>query len=228
MPFYAVARGRNVGVYKTWNECKKEVLGFKFPSFRKFDTQEEAEAFIEGRVKSKTKDNNERKLKIKKTAKNIYVSESDFYPDYYVYTDGSCHHNGRKNAVAGIGIYFGSNDPRNVSKRVVGKQTNNVAELTAILETYNIIENDVKKGIKIVIGTDSEYVIKCLTSYGERCSKKMWVDPIPNRELVKQVYETYKDMENVKFMHIKAHTKGIDIHSVGNENADRLANMALE
>lgn len=228
MPFYAVARGRKVGIYNTWDECKKQVLGYKFPSFRKFDTQQEAQSFIEVRVLPKKITNKERKPKNVKSFKNIYDSESEFNPTYFVYTDGSCHHNGRKNAVAGIGIYFGQDDPRNVSKRVVGKQTNNVAELTAILDTYSIIEDDLKRGEKVVIASDSEYAIRCATSYGEKCSKKNWSEPIPNRELVKQLYKTYKEVENVKFMYVKAHTNKSDIHSVGNYNADRLANMALE
>ena len=66
---------------------------------------------------------------------NIYLypektDSTSFVPDYYVYTDGSCHNNGQKNASAGI-IYFGENDDRNVSKKIMGKQTNNAAELKA-------------------------------------------------------------------------------------------------
>ena len=58
----------------------------------------------------------------------------------FVYTDGACSNNGKSNALAGIGIYFGPNDGRNVSRLVTGKQTNNVAELTAIIEAYNIVK----------------------------------------------------------------------------------------
>jgi DNA-binding transcriptional regulator GbsR (MarR family) len=38
--------------------------------------------------------------------------EPPFTPDYYVYTDGACSKNGKLNAKAGIGIYFGENDKR--------------------------------------------------------------------------------------------------------------------
>ena len=41
-----------------------------------------------------------------------------FIPDYYVYTDGACSNNGKNNALAGIGIFFGINDIRNVSKKI--------------------------------------------------------------------------------------------------------------
>ena len=82
--------------------------------------------------------------------------------DYYVYTDGACSKNGYKNAKAGYGIYFGEKDPRNVSKKIVGKQTNNVAELTAVIEAYYIIKEEASNGKKICIVTDSDYVLKCV------------------------------------------------------------------
>ena len=34
-------------------------------------------------------------------------NENNFIPDYYVYTDGACSNNGKCNAQAGIGIFFG-------------------------------------------------------------------------------------------------------------------------
>ena len=41
---------------------------------------------------------------------------------------------------AGIGVFLGLNDPRNVSRRVEGKQTNNTAELQAIIDVFKILE----------------------------------------------------------------------------------------
>jgi len=151
----------------------------------------------------------------------------NFIPEYYVYTDGACSNNGKYNALAGIGIFFGLDDIRNVSKKIEGKQTNNTAELSAIIETYSIIENDIINDKKIAIVTDSKYAMKCISSYGEKCHKKNWNIDIPNKELVKKIYEMYKDKLNIKFIHIKAHTNNTDIHSLGNYNADKLANMAI-
>ena len=155
------------------------------------------------------------------------IKNDIFIPDYYVYTDGACSNNGKENALAGIGIFFGINDIRNISKKIDGKQTNNIAELTAIIETYNIRENDIKNGKRVIIVTDSEYAIKCVSSYGKKCYEKGWKKDIPNKELVKNAYEIYKDKINIQFMHIKSHTNNIDIHSIGNDNADKLANMAI-
>ena len=157
-------------------------------------------------------------------------SGDDNNVDYYVYTDGACSNNGKPSAKAGMGIYFGPNDSRNVSRKVDGKQTNNVAELSAIIEAYNIVKPDIDAGKHIVIATDSEYVMKCVSTYGKKMKAKNYMKkgaPIPNASLVKEAYEQYSSTPNVSFKHIRAHTKRSDIHSVGNDNADRLANEAI-
>jgi ribonuclease HI len=145
---------------------------------------------------------------------------------YYVYTDGACSNNGKKNATAGIGIYFGHDDPRNVSQRIEGKQTNNTAELGAILHLYTILEQDILSGKKIGIVTDSIYAIRCATTYGKKCSDKAWKIDIPNKEMVKKAYELYS-VTNVEFIHVMGHTKNTDVHSLGNKEADRLATQSI-
>lgn len=148
--------------------------------------------------------------------------------DYFVYTDGACSNNGRANARAGLGVYFSEGDTRNLSKLVVGKQTNNTAELSAVLEAYHLIQEDLKAGKNIGVVTDSEYVLKCVGSYGEKCERVGWKKkkPIPNVELLKEVYLLYKD-SGVEFIHIDAHTGRQDAHSLGNEGADKLAVAAI-
>ena len=199
-----------MGVFQTWDECNRAVKGYKKAAYKKFDTKQEAEEFV---------------------ANNGVLQETssvgvlvDFEPDYYVYTDGACSKNGTRIASAGIGIYFGNDDPRNVSEKLLGKQTNNLAELTAIVKTHAIIRSDLLSGKKVAIVTDSEYAIKCVSTYGEKCYKQNWNVDIPNKELVKTAYELYKDNStNVRFIHIRAHTQKMDIHSIGNDQADKLA-----
>ena len=219
MSFYAVANGRTIGIFLNWNDCNNSVKGYKNAIYKKFDTREQAENFI------RTNDKNTNDTNIQK--QHNITSLVDFNPEYYDYTDGACSNNGKYNALSGIGIFFGIDDNRNVSKKIEGKQTNNTAELTAIIETYYIIENDIRNGTKITIVTDSEYAIKCVSYYGLKCYNKGWRDDIPNKELVKTIYELYKDKLNIRFLHIKAHTNNTDIHSFGNDNADKLAVLAI-
>ncbi|XP_068678343.1 ribonuclease H1-like [Montipora foliosa] len=46
--YYAVRRGRKIGVFRTWRECEKYVKGFPGARFKKFSTNEEAENFVCG------------------------------------------------------------------------------------------------------------------------------------------------------------------------------------
>ena len=56
----------------------------------------------------------------------------------------------------------------------------------------------------IIIYTDSEYVIKCATTYGEKCSNKNWLrTTIPNYSLVKQIYGLFKANPQFELFHIK-------------------------
>ena len=103
--------------------------GVKEKRCKKFETRGEAESFIQVNQISKT------------AIIHRPLIEHDEI-DYYVYTDGACSNNGKASACAGIGIFFGKDDIRNVSRKVVGKQTNNTAELTAIIDTYPVIYLD--------------------------------------------------------------------------------------
>ena len=219
--FYAVANGRNIGIFLSWDECSNSVKRHKCAVYKKFKTQEEADEFLENNLKK-----NEEPLHPVENRKTHDESFCEiFTPDYYVYTDGACSNNGRENAMAGIGIFFAIDDPRNVSRALEGKQTNNSAELTAIIELYSIIKEDIISGKKISIVTDSEYAIKCVGKYGEK-SSLLDFEKIPNGELVRTIYKLYKDSD-VEFIHIKAHTKKEDIHSLGNYYADKLANRGI-
>ena len=213
--FYAVAKGHQTGIFNNWNDCKINTDGYKGKLFKKFNTKEEAEKFILEPPQSKIKKN------------VLEIENSTFEADYYVYTNSSCLNNGKKNAVAGFGIYFGENDIRNISQKVIGKQSNNTGELGAILHLYDIIENDILSGKKIGIVSDSEYAIMCATTYGKKCNDTHWIKDIPNKDMVKKVFELYNDKHNIVFLHIMSHTDKTDIHSIGNVTADKLANKAI-
>lgn len=193
--FYAVKNGRVKDIYENWESCKQQVQGFKGAQFKKFKTKQEAIDYMNDIVED-------------------YINDK-----VYVYCDGSCIHNGMPNAKAGIGIYFGENDPRNVSETING-HSNNIAELTAMIRIYNYVKKDV------TIVSDSKYALHCVKEYGKKQEKYLWKNNIPNQELVKQLYETYKNT-NIQFMHVYAHTNKKDIHSIGNAMADKLAYDAI-
>ncbi|XP_075221758.1 uncharacterized protein LOC142324724 [Lycorma delicatula] len=46
MPCYAVAKGKKIGVYDSWEKCKEQIQGFRGARYKKFNTHKEAEDFI--------------------------------------------------------------------------------------------------------------------------------------------------------------------------------------
>jgi len=148
-----------------------------------------------------------------------------------VYIDGACSNNGKPNAMAGYGIFFEANDKRNESKRVEGKQSNNTGELTAFIRTFEILKEEIEEKQQVHLYTDSEYVIKCITTYGAKLEKNNWKnskDQIPpNLKLVQKAYNLFKNVRTVILHHIEAHTNKDDVHSRGNAEADRLARLSI-
>ena len=203
--YYAIRVGRVPGIYKTWDECKAQTYKYPGAEFKSFTSKEEAQNWINP----------------------LDVEESD--EEYInVFTDGACSNNGKKNASAGIGVYFGEDDPRNYSRKLSSKSkhTNNVAELKAIIQAYNILEKEIKNGEKVRIYSDSVYAMRAAGEYGQKQEEVGWKNEIPNKKLVKKIYNLFNGKKNVEFIYIKAHTGKDDWISKGNEGADELAREA--
>lgn len=45
--YYAVRVGRHQGIYRNWSECKEQVNGVSGAKFKKFDSLEEAQDFVD-------------------------------------------------------------------------------------------------------------------------------------------------------------------------------------
>lgn len=193
--YYSVFKGFNKGIYKSWKECEKEVKGYKGAIYKKFKLESDAILFLNNGVK--------------KEERNIIK----------VYTDGSCINNGKKGSKAGIGIFFGNEDKRNVSRKLnLERVTNNVAELSALIEALDILKNESRD---VIIYTDSKYCILCCTSYGDKQRLKDWSDNIPNKNLVMEVYNKYREKDNIRLEYVMGHSNIYE-----NEMADKLAREA--
>ena len=250
--FYAVHRGKHPGIYSTWPECRDQVKDVKGAVYKKFKTKAEAESFVKHGWNMNTSNPNQEspRKKSKRQRRDVstnsewpFVPPRDFVPDHTIYTDGGYRSvkraRGPAKKLASIGVYFGPNDSRNVSARVgtehthtSKKQTNNVGELCAILEALKLVAKEIyEEGKCVLIGTDSQYAIRCATTYGDKCAPggiKENDMTVPNRDLVLALHQKVKTaMGRVQFIHIRAHTTAQDAHSVGNREADALATNAL-
>lgn len=158
---------------------------------------------------------------------NINLIFGEKKEDLIIYTDGACSNNGKSTAKAGIGVY--SKDKLNISERIVGKQTNQRAELYAILRALTIV--NISKYNRITIYTDSQYSIDCLTKWIKQWIKNGWKDKknhdVKNKDIIKPIYSILSCNANIILTHIRAHTGKTDEHSVGNSIADKLACNSL-
>lgn len=247
MKYYAVGVGNQIGIYNSWDVCKKQVHGVPNATYKSFSSLQEAQQYM----KQYSDDNNvlrvhvdasqkmmdsflkpatpnpQKALPVEKKVCTIPQEVANTKSLVYIYTDGACVDNGNVCAKAGIGVYYGEDDPRNVSQMFDGKQTNNVAEVKAVLSAYRQIVSEHDDTKKYIICTDSQYALRYATSTGRRHAKEHWKDDIPNRELVKELYESISSHPNISMKHVKAHTTNTDEHSEGNRQADRLANAAI-
>ncbi len=131
-----------------------------------------------------------------------------------VYTDGACPNNGKKDAIGGVGVWFGDNDSRNVSERLPGdKQTNQRAEIYATIRALQVLEGT--PGV-VEICTDSMYVINAMTQWIAGWMLKKWAD-VQNADLFQKLQEL-ACKRTIIWTHVKGHS---GIH--GNEMADKLA-----
>ena len=140
-----------------------------------------------------------------------------------IYTDGACKNNGKKNAIAGIGVYC--ENVYNISEKIEGRQTNQRAELYAILKALELTKIDDYSTVYIY--TDSLYSINCITKWVYGWINNGWLDkkkkPVKNKDIIQPIHHIYKKYSNIRFIHIEAHTNKTDIHSLGNAKADELA-----
>ena len=149
---------------------------------------------------------------------------------FVVYTDGACSNNGSKKAKAGIGVHFSQRNEiklEDLSLRLhIDNPTNNKAELIAIEKA---LEQCILLNItsKIIIFTDSQYSLKCITLWYPDWVKKNKLENRKNIDILVRIDPMVKKL-NVEFQHIRAHTELQDEHSLGNANADRLATECLK
>tara|TARA_Y100000590_G_scaffold464074_1_gene632536 strand:+ start:2000 stop:2437 length:438 start_codon:yes stop_codon:yes gene_type:complete len=135
-----------------------------------------------------------------------------------IYTDGACRGNpgpGGWGAVLECGDY---------KKEICGGAmltTNNIMELTAVIEALKLI----KKESTIVITTDSKYVKNGITDWIHNWKLKGWKTankkPVKNKELW-IVLDDLTSKHYIKWDWVKGHTG-----HAGNERADQLANQGI-
>lgn len=144
-----------------------------------------------------------------------HVPGADRYGfDQVIATDGACSGNPGKGGWAWVDELTGTTGSGG-SKRT----TNNIMELTAMLEALRYADPD----RTLLIRADSQYVINVVTKWGPGWRRKGWKKadgkPVANQELVAELLEAYEARKaKTRIDWVRGHDG-----DAGNEEADRLA-----
>ena len=136
----------------------------------------------------------------------------------YIYTDGACKGNP---GPGGWGALLKYKEHKKEINGFSKNTTNNIMELTAVIESLLII----KQKSDITIITDSNYVKDGITKWIANWKNKGWKTsnkkPVKNKDLWKKL-DDLSNNHKIKWEWVRGHTG-----NPGNERADELANEAI-
>lgn len=228
--FYAVIGGQDgpLVFYDDWSTCSNAIHKRKGVKYKGMNTIEDCAAYLgveEDYLVFIPPKKVDKRKNVSNTNDTLEKKKVKTMDTNSVYTDGGCSMNGSTNAKAGVGVYYGVDDIRNISMRLPGsKQTNNRAELLAALLGVLGIDRDKKT----TLYTDSKYTINSVTKWFPawlaECNDNddKWRKS-DNWDLIHLLYKALEDRPLVTLEYVPAHT-GVP----GNEGADKLATLAIK
>ena len=199
---YAVRRGRKTGLFQTWPECQKQIMGFSGAEYKSFKTLQEAEAYLAGAVKEGfnevfTRDDGNQST-------DVIVAYVDGSYDIKTHQYGSgvvILWKGQKQEISFKGDTPALADMRNVAGEIVGAQK--AMEFA--------VENKAKK---LILYYDYEGIEKWCTG--------AWKAKKEGTQMYAAAYAKLEKELEIEFVKVMAHTG-----DKYNEEADILAKKAI-
>ncbi|QQK07380.1 viroplasmin family protein [Miniphocaeibacter halophilus] len=197
--YYAVKKGKTPGIYFNWDDCKKQVIGFKGAIYKKFENIEDAKGFIL----------EEKEVSPKEITENI-ISEDEAI----AFVDGSYN---VKSKECGFGAVLFTKKGKETFFQVV--ENKNYSE-------YRNVTGEVF-GSLYVINKAIEYGLKKIFVHYDYTGISNWAlgNWKTNNELTKYYKNQFDILKNeieVVFVKVKAHSG-----DKYNEEADKLAKKAV-
>ncbi len=175
--FYAVRKGYKVGIYNTWDECKKQVNGFSGAEYKSFQTLEEANEYMG-------------------VEKKINIGNGEFIE---AYVDGSYEHSIKE---YGSGVVILKNGM--VEKKYSLKGNNK--SLVSMRNVAGEIEAS-KTAMKYCIDNNIKHLKLYFDYEGiEKWCIGAWKTNKEGTIEYKRFYDNIKDKLYVEFIKVKAHS----------------------
>lgn len=212
--YYGVKKGRNPGIYLSWNECEKEVKGFKGAKYKKFKNKDEALNFIgakEDKLGNLINDFNVSEDKVKDDEDSIKELKDK---EIIAYVDGSF---SIDNFNYSYGVILLTKDGKEMisgkgDNKKLAEMRNVAGELKAAMVA---MEKALEKGMETLY---LHYDYKGI----EEWAKGNWKTNKEGTKSYKEYYDSIKEKLKVIFIKVLAHS-GVEY----NEEADMLAKEAL-
>ncbi|MFB9770307.1 ribonuclease H family protein [Lactiplantibacillus modestisalitolerans] len=222
--YYAVRRGRQPGIYRSWPETQKQVSGYPQAQYKSFTTAAAAQAFMAGRApKTNTP-----------TTRSTAVVSPQTPADIVVYTDGGSRNHGN---VAGDHVH--QDDPAAWAYRIelpgeivtdsAGEwgATNNRMEIMAFLRALEQLAKLDQTATRIQFVLDSQYVLNAVTkgwlAGWKRRGWKRASGPLVNAELWQAVDQLLPRFQHLQYRWTKGHAT-----NQGNVYVDHRLNQTMD
>lgn len=143
---------------------------------------------------------------------------------WYIYTDGASRGNPGPTSWA-FAVYKNDTEYKGSKSGYLGKNTNNVGELTALIEAMKYSR---KLSGTITIYMDSSYVLNSVTNWVHGWAKNGWRKadgkPVKNENLMAEILGLKLELgERIIYKKVTGHA-GV----AGNEKADEICNKVLD
>ena len=176
MKVYAVRKGRQTGLFETWDECRKQVSGFPGAEYKSFQSYDEAEDYLSMKSKGSPKQS-----------------------DLVAYVDGSYNPSSREFSYGvviihpdgGLKTFSGKSGDRSLAdmRNVAGEIAASVKAMDYALE----------------LGVSSLVIYYDYAGIEKWCTGE-WKTNKPGTIRYKQHYDSIKNRLNISFVKVKSHS----------------------
>lgn len=213
MGYYAVSKGRERGIYTSWEECNRQVHGYSGCKFKKFQTKSEAQNYLnqgeinnEGKKKTSTKND--------QCPKQTVITQLQ-KSEMVAYVDGS---NPGNDSSFSWGVVTFS--------RKFGKVKLNGRSTNQQLSQYRNVAGEIFSAIEAVRFALNNKMTIITIHYDfvgiENWATGTWRARNPLAKSYKDFINSIEKMIDIRFVKVKSHSG-----NTFNNEADRLAKLAV-
>ncbi|WP_412989058.1 ribonuclease H family protein [Pediococcus siamensis] len=223
--FYAVAKGKQIGIFTDWATTKKMIDGFSGAKYKGFLTREAAQEWLASGGATRS---------TKATAKPAKPATGPTEA-IIVYTDGGSRNTGNVNGghvkkadKAAWAYLIEQNGEQHSDSAGEFGATNNRMEIMALVEALQWLTRHVDPHVAIGIVADSQYVLNAiqkhwLAGWKRRGWQRSGGQPLANRELWQQLDHLLAKFTQLHFYWTKGHAD-----NAGNVFVDQLLNQTMD